>query len=836
MAEWKGTPTPVELPDLIRQPVEAVRSVLQVLLALLNIALAILQVVKAFAFGLLDPILAILEQIIALIEGIINDFRQLGVFAHGDWYLVSWPPTDLQGGFVMYERRMVRRFLDTSDPDRPNISPATPVTAAFFYASAPVDQVHRIIQLINAFRNLFNGPGNDAPPSLPGISDVSVGVGWSNATLISLPISVSLRERNVERRGGVPNTANISWALEGPRSLNPLASRPLGDVGGWFVTVSTFRDGITPLYSRPVSDNTGDGEGSQNYQTGQYTDDYGNTIRIYGGASQFRLTGGVGWNNAYRGGRLVPGSRQCYGVTHPSDTVPIPLEILEEFEASGQPLFQRTFFVEKTTLGSALYLNQRFGFRLGIEDMPWEADFEQDASGEVSVVSGSVRQATTAYIRVQAVSPAIEKVEDYVIDLAPVTSNETATVQLRSKPNGVGFSDVGPISQPVVVTFPSDTQILYIRAIETALAVLALSRPDVSEERVSDITGLEAFAPTVFREMVSNQGPSQFFKKRTKSENFRRSFRRRIQNVADRIYRQQGTVTDDFAQQVIDQVEDSLINWKWRDSSFLSPQEAQLVPDATILESFEGTFVELLEGVCRNKNSIFEWVRSRNEDVRNTVLRRASERGRGLAQAIGESDFVDFELEDTLPIMFGAASDTRDTPLNRAANTGSIWLCRTLFDEEVYNAAATVLQIATSPLGPRDGGWIAFRLVPQGFPGIERVLSDILDWANNFAAGVEGFVAAVLAYVEFIEARIIELQEFIRRLLAYLDYTLGLFIPQANFLLVTGNGTSGVLQEFLGATNKPVDSYLDYGGGVVLVASAPVPGVLTGLINSLLGA
>lgn len=829
MAEWKSTPSPLALPDELRIPIDAIQSVLTLLIALLNVALAILSVVRAFAFGLLDPLVAVLNALINALEGLINDFRQAGVFIHGDWYLVEFPPEKLRGGFRAYQQRMTARLLDANDPNRPNFSPATAGVAVFFYSSAPVTQIGQLIQFIVGIARFFNQePRGDV---LPTVTNVTVGYGFENFSFYSLQPSEAVDPETVDDLG-LADIVNLRWEITAPSRLNPRRPAIIPPAKGFLIELSTVQDGLLLAWSRPVRDNTQDGEGSQNRISGFYNDILGNPVRLYGGDDQFSLNG-VGWNSAIGPTGVRTGARQAYALTNPSDTTPIPLELLKD---GDDYLLQRTFFVP-VRLGSRLLLNQKFGAQILKEDMPYEADFEVQGDGSVRVVPGSKRQAETAWARVVAVSDEVESATDWQYAITPVITDDTRL----SMTSRISQNDRGIPSQAVQISFPSETTTNYMRAIETALAVLLLSRSDLPTDvrgrrdpKVSKETGLELAAEVFTAQVAGTVGPNRYFKRKTKAENFRRNFRRRLRDTANTIYRNSGRLPESFKAQVVEFVEEDLLDWKWSDSEALDASDTDLVPNATIIESLESPFQEGTQGVCRNYNSIGVWSRSEDEQVARQIQTRATSRGFGMKDAISRSDFTDTELADSIPIMFGAEEQTEKSPQTSALTTGKIWTCRELFDDSVYEKAEYVLRVAGAPAEPVEGGWIAFRLIPQGIPAIERIFSEVIEWAETFKQGIKGLVDAILEYISFLEARISELQELLLRLRSYLDFANGIYVPQGAVLVVSGEGTEGILNEFLAAENEPQDLALDYGGGAVLVAGG-LPDIVFGLIETVLG-
>jgi hypothetical protein len=145
----------------------------------------------------------------------------------------------------------------------------------------------------------------------------------------------------------------------------------------------------------------------------------------------------------------------------------------------------------------------------------------------------------------------------------------------------------------------------------------------------------------------------------------------------------------------------------------------------------------------------------------------------------------------------------------------------------LYQEAALVLKMsgAAALRSPQDGEWIAIRFF-DAWPDVENFFESLQNWLAALAAAVQSIAATIVAYIEFIEARLVELQQLIRRLnaliLAILSFTPKL--PQFSGLLLIEPGTSGIIRGFTSAEEKPLDSPLAHGAGVAIVM-ALLPGV-----------
>lgn len=189
-----------------------------------------------------------------------------------------------------------------------------------------------------------------------------------------------------------------------------------------------------------------------------------------------------------------------------------------------------------------------------------------------------------------------------------------------------------------------------------------------------------------------------------------------------------------------------------------------------------------------------------------------------------------FATED-FPVLYSDRADITSAPVG-----GNIVTCRgalRAFEGGVlYTEASIVLNIATAAdkRPADDTEWISFRW-PGTLPPVERVLQTILNWVLSIKEGIKAVTDAIVAFIEFIQARIVELQNLIRRILALIQSILLLEIPEGNILFLLSDGTDGLTSDFIGAGNKPQDSIAAYGGGAcVVIPTLPAMGFLIDLL------
>lgn len=567
-----------ELPDVLKDVREAINSIAEVLITFLDIAIAALQLIKAFALSYLDPLMALLQAIIDFINGLLRDFAQLGIYITHDLALLTWPFDDVKGGFQEYERRMIARLTDRTDPTRPDISAQTSVFAGFFYMSVDISSILRLIsfveQLLAMFSMKFFPEGSLPVPVIDrldyGNSAVGVFGGLSSlGTFSDTP----------------PDKAKVTWRTPEPSRkgpANPLSA--FAGPSGYFVTVSTLPEGIPCWFDRPEKDSgskktkRGEGDSQQNRESGLCRDATGKPIVLFGGVDEIEFEQStLGWNNAVEpGGKLKDGVSRCYGSLDKTDgqTGIIPLGDLKDGETY---YFQRRFGVE---LGSVAWqwATGEFSLVLDLKDMPHHAEVVMDADGKATLKD--LGQPSTYYVRVSSTSSAVASgKEPYVWDFAAAanTSGQNAGEPFRVDLKKGTTSAMSGFSTPAKMVFPNANTMKFLDAIQTALAVCVLSRSDLpvideqleskGEQFVADAkahklllkdvalvrTGMEPYGGKLismmfsdFAQIVRGKGDSQ--------ADFRTGLTKQVEILANKL-RDSAGFTPEFEEMVVNSTE-----------------------------------------------------------------------------------------------------------------------------------------------------------------------------------------------------------------------------------------------------------------------------------------
>ncbi len=95
--------------------------------------------------------------------------------------------------------------------------------------------------------------------------------------------------------------------------------------------------------------------------------------------------------------------------------------------------------------------------------------------------------------------------------------------------------------------------------------------------------------------------------------------------------------------------------------------------------------------------------------------------------------------------------------------------------------------------------------------------------------GLQGIIDAILKFIDYLQQRINEVQNLIRKINALIQ-SIGLFdLPSVNLLLFASNGTDGVLQDLISSSNKPQDPASALGFGALALVPIPLANVIVDL-------
>lgn len=845
------------VPDFLEPAREAIDSFFTFLIQILNILISVLELLKVFLTGLLDPLIAIIEQIRDLIEALLNDLRQLGLYIHGDFYIMDGPDFQaLRGGYLAYEGRMVARLQDTQDPNRPDISPNSTVIAVFLFAQADIRGINRIIQLIKSILALFNR--RNAGRLTSTVTNVQATYGYDGATIFSYNEGFFrgfLPRENIEDNFNSPyNAVNLTWEMA-PIPGAPFPAPPVFPPAGFLVEFSTLEQPIKIVAERVIEGSAQEMDlPNQPAKTEvvDCIDEDGNPVEIRGGIQQLNIRGNVNWNDAVDvQGNLKSDAARAYGIKNLNDQSPIALDLLQD----GDKFFlQRTFYVPFSQ--NLFFPGKGYGATFLFEDMPFDADFELNTGaigfspGKISRVNDT-RQPERLFVRIRAVSNEIKSPTDYQFEINQTNLRDRQGPVLTLKDSDrLTLLDAGPPSPVTPILFPDASTQLYLRAVSEALAVLVLSRADVPvllgrdgqavnfppsagdalanglldpfwstyEDHARLATGLEELARFLMIQLTGRRQVKKYFNEAGASlPQFRRKLFVNCINLTNRYLTK--NLPPLPARQLAVQRAEALLNFRidlnnTGVTSTIDTSVVQNAPGSSLLELLLDDNIS--QGISPNPQSLGVT----GERISGNILRQTRD-----SSVLPREPHFFFAAQGNTTRGRGSVDMAPVAFIRNGARLDEIAYIRNLIPNEVYEGAAFVLQVAAGPgVRPQEQGWIAFRAFPQGIPSIDRFFDQILTLLRSIQAAIESVAESIRRYIEFLQSRIRELQAFLNRLNALIQRLLRFFfsIQPAAGLVVVAPGTDGVTSALIGSTNKPIpppnpeaDSY---GGGVVLVA------------------
>lgn len=894
----------IDIPDFLEDLRENINEVAEFLLLILDIALAVLNIVRVFVATFLNPIGALIQAIIDEINALILDLRQIGLYIAGDWNLLEYPFSDLRGGFPEYERRMLARLTDRTDPTRPEVSSRIQVVSIFLYISADATQAARIVKFVRSLLKFFNQELPTGSLPTPVIRDVKYGVdgvGLTNWRGLAENFSLSTTP---------PNSARVSWTVFPPRSKNPLTPFPTPPPEGFLISVSTVAGGIPVFYDRPRTADVKKPSRATNEQIqprnyGPALDTTGRPIVLFGGADEIDFPNALSWNRGTVDGNPNDGSSRVYGVLDATATSPIPLDLLR---VGGTTYLQKIFKIETSGLDLLTWQSQGFTIELNRDQLPRDATYKIDSDGKVEVED--LGFATTYYVRIASLADGFAPPQTplrYDFNAAALNGDTDTPFTVPLSNGGEIQSARSPWSDPVELTYPNANTKAYLESLQIALMVLILCRADLplidevlgKSDAVLEAarnhlallpnvalqpTGLEDFKDLFnqifedFQQEAARRGSAPGY--------FRKDLFARVRTIANEMYRRTGPLPQIEAQ-IVDATEElRTITWfeilNASSDSRIRRMGSQLIleglGDLTLLESLTSTNYEVGVGlglyglgiedtvvetwstysdvILGRKPHFIEVSPGEGDETFQPVLQATPEETQDLIVRSspglqtfyeryiqpGGSLLVDNEAAGylitlaNLPYTIGSADDSPVFYVGRrdlvnavgapsSAGSGAAAFCRTLFAEApnnvVYAQSRTVLTLAASVLRrpANDGQWIALRLF-DFVPAIEDFLEIINRWIRAINEALKGIAEAILAVINFLESRIIELQQLIRRINALLQSLLLISFPVGgSALMLVSNGTGGVISDLITAENKPQDGGpLTYGAGIAVVA------------------
>jgi len=847
--------------------IEAIDSVLQFLITVLNVANIILNVVKVFLVGLLNPIRAIVEAIIEEIRAFIRDLRQLGLYMCGDYNLITIKPLrapELLGGFQAYERRMLKRLLNRRDPGRPDFSSRSVALGLFCYLST--GDLFALIELINRIKAFFGDRDTrEAPLPQPTQPEATLGTYGLSTALFKKPDGLD----------AAPDAVTLKWTM--PGFGTPFSKPP----GGFLIHVSTVPNGFGLRSMKWESTGTDQDVEVPSYIPAVGIDSStGTELRLFGGICDL-ATGKSDYSD------VEASSKQAHRLFLSLDqNTPLFMPSTLESESGGTPIGGATYFIKLPKFNKVAPM-QSYRATLKVADLPQTFTIEPDGvdSNDLPKVKAVAEDCYTFYARVRPVTDKyVEKLGLDGTSAAPtligptnfkVAHHSSGGIEANGKsalfkpePGKAGFQvneitpqEMGPPSAPAVFSVPTPAMLGFLTALETSLQVLMLLRVDYTEAPTITVEGVDTiqgspntYAPGYatglegFKDFLTQMGvDAEWYESSRSSKKFRRKLRRNAAFLMDRFLAQPPpqTVVEALAEDV-----EALNTFKWSDI-------ASYWPDMTILESVKNQNANM--GVAASPIGIGTPLIAR-------VLRRGGVGGIGLVtgdwpdrspcfperltsfgttyaefySAIGMAEnaiIMGDGYSDYTPVLY-STGDMSQASIGRYTLDAQ-YIRKLLLeydDAKILNSAIAILSVAgaANARSPSESDWKTIRVFDKMLAPLDQLLTDIEAFLLAILDGLQGLIDKIIAYIEAIQARIYQLQALIEMIRALLQALTAFDLPSFSGLLLVENGTDGITKGLVTAGNKPSDTPLSYGGGVLIMAGG-LPVILAEILELILG-
>lgn len=798
------------VPAEITAPLAGVSNVINLLRNVLDVALQVASIVRSFQVGYVDPLSAILDALILEVQGMLDDLRNIGIYTTGD-YALNTPFDGISGGYDAYERRMISRIVDRTDPTRPTFGPSTEVFAVFLYQSFDVSRLRDATDFLSQFRKLFGVPSSD--DLYPKPFDLSVVYGQGvNPSLFS----------GLGQGGVVGDGACVRWRISTPPSASGTASWPVPAPLGFWVEVSTRSAGLSLAVTHPGV------RGDE--PTSLVDDQQGGLFQSFGGLDTFHPNPDLNWT-LEGGDTYSPPSGEGAPVMLfiGEDEEQIPVNALQH---DGKKLIQAAYFLNvKETYGlSMVPPGQVFQLTVPLEQMPYDATFELLDSGSVRVMPSDT-PSRNATVRVIPVG----------FDGAPwsIGLDEVAAgAGKRIKVSEVG--PMGPPSEVADIAFPAEGASLHADTITAALMILALSRSDITPSDAflagggGSATGMETISNYLIKR-ITGPNPQAFFQRQFLDPiTFRGELLRRCRVVAGETIEYQGQPSSAWASYVSDAarfktaggLDVSLVDVTWEDLGV--PNQRYTLLSSCDTSTVEGSTSS--KGVGPTPTIVGNY----NRDL---VVYRIGPRGVDLARTPGftvQPEYTNAVEPTGLYAKIGTGScDYSPVVYEIDGPKMRIEFCRNVFlrNEGILQAAQRVLGLTVPPV-KGSGAWYSYKLFRQGVAPVDDALSDVSRFLSGLQLGLQGPDGAMDALINALEARVLNLEALLTRIDALLAVLEDLDVPACSGLVVRGSGMEGVLSGMVTADQKPYDSSESYGAGLVILCGG-LPSLLVSIFQSL---
>ena len=787
--EWQGFSLTLDPNAFLGGIIDTLDGILEFGISILELADLVLSVMQSLLFGLIDPIRAIVEALLDELRALIQDLANTGVYITGDFALLT--PNNLfanvVGGYSAYEQRMIARFVDRTDVNRPDFSPNAPTLGVFFYVSS--GDIGKVIKAISSLLALF-GPYKTGTTSFPPPAAPKAEINDSDELVVTWAYS---------------QVAGVVSGL--------LAPAP----SGFIIEISTVPTGLQ-IVSQTADDMNSN---STNPPKNTYLclDPQSNKVlNVYGGVGVCGSgASGQEWSS------LEDGTQQIRFRLDQTTPLLKPTDLV-----SGDNLLLGSAYYVKAGVFPKLVPGQTFTTTFTRDMLPKHASFE---GGSASVVDDT----RSYYIRVRAVASDLASVFEDTLGLGvldvgdaiplygeaarlfffsttDVRNSGTAKKFFPSASTGTDSSDLRAnlyslASSPVSVTFPSAAVKEYRGVVRLAVAVAILARMDLKASTDYAVNRVASGNETNLEDFISQMlvrykwfnlaSPSAQEKFRTAD-----AFREEVLSVSTAIaadLMQKNPPSDELAALVINQAQ-PILDYEFSGKTLLELLESE--------DSESGLGANPMLVLDANRGGSFavsEPRRAPGFNVKNGVEEGVD----GFIPNVGSCD--------NSPVLYDLQPSPTVSDISFFRNTA--------IESELIPSAANVIRIAAGILArpQNDSQWVAVRLFGQNITPITDLLDIVDGYLSGFLNSLQTLIDSILASIQAIRARLNQLQALLEMIRALLRSLSAFTISPMSALITVGDGTDGLLSNFVNSTNKPSDGPDAFGAGMVFVAGTGGP-------------
>jgi hypothetical protein len=785
-----GIPAENEIYDFListKQDTDAFFEALNLTFRLVN---GVLDLMSSFLLDVADPLKVVVQAIISFLDSLIEDFRNAGFYFTYDKDELSEPLQLLKGGYPAYEQRAIKRLVNRQDPTRPAFTQNTKVFALNFFAGVGTDGIERIykdvILPIKKLLKVFFG--EDSQPSTPPPTQVTIGYYRKIAGLTS---PANPRVPGQEADGVV-----VRWKCSSPSSSVPTRVRESLAPPYFLVCVSS------------MSKNEQLGVGVLRASTPAEFDEYGSPQVV---EPKILSTPAPVPAHLYS---VMLDSETKYSPTSGSVEKGLIKDLTPTPDFNGSPLLvygdndiytskiegqevsevYRTFLYDNSSLLATFEDDSEFRMEIPSEALKVGGVLQD--SYYVNIY-GLEAEEDAVYTTTQHGMKRVLKTKglvEYTIDVVP---------EVKTKVKGLTLG-----SGETTFTFPTNRLNDYYKALRNFYAAFLLCR-----------IGDTAANNKVFGEFTDyGNDIASIYNKMGFSG---------YSECGKYLYAKADLSRESFASRVLYLVDKAVFNTTTPSSL------ASVSSMVTAINNFRYDLYEILEKTKEGDDAdgYFKTGASGGVHYEGVIYSFSHGRDNGFTW---EQQYQDYGLPSARKYISGGLY--YQSPYLRLVLTENA-VQKVVLDipgiADVLTNGLGILGVASTE--ESRGKWLAIRpFYDTDLAGFLSFMDETKLFLKGVVAGLDTIVGEVVKFIQRLQVRLAQLQQFIAKIKAIIDAILNFRLPEGIYATYhISDGTAGLVTSIIGAQNKPPINN-GYGTGAMVVAGG-LPTTLIDLFKALLG-